>query len=119
MIETEIQSIAEQIGKLKAQLEILQKVQREMDGKPVAKRRRSPPVQPVVLNIMEHVAALGATSTEVDEAVRLTIPSVAKDTVGSILSRLKSDGALVYDGERYFIKRFAPRPFDDGLRAVS
>src|SRR3546814_8822515 len=49
------------------------------------------------------------------------LPAVAKDTVGSVLSRLKSEGALVYVGERYYEKRFAPqnRPFDPGLRAVN
>src|SRR3546814_21075649 len=49
------------------------------------------------------------------------LPAVAKDTVGSVLSRLKSEGALVYVGARYYEKRFAPqnRPFDPGLRAVN
>jgi hypothetical protein len=35
---------------------------------------------------------------------------VAKDTVGSVLSRLKSDGALVYVGERYYEKGQEPKP---------
>ena len=64
----------------------------------------------------------GATSTEVDELVRQKVPSVAKDTVGSVLSRLKGDGALVHDGERYYDKRFAPKPqppFEKMFRVAS
>src|SRR3546814_5620408 len=82
---------------------------------------RSPSVKPMVLDIMSVVGEAGATSQEVDAKVRETNPAVAKDTVGSVLSRLKSEGALVYVGERYYEKRFAPqnRPFDPGLRAVN
>lgn len=52
----------------------------------------------------------GASSAEVDEQVRARVPTVAKDTVGSVLSRLKSDGALVYVGERYYEKGQEPKP---------
>lgn len=92
----------------------------EMSGQPLKPARtRSPNIKPLVLDIMAKAAEAGATSKEVDEAVRANVPTVAQDTVGSVLSRLKSDGALVYDGERYYEKRFAPapRPFE-GLRNV-
>lgn len=86
---------------------------------PVA-RRRAQSVKPQVLDIMASVRETGATTIEVDALVRERIPDVAKDTVGSILSRLKSDGALAYDGVRYYEKRFAPAPkATEGLRAVS
>lgn len=71
---------------------------------------------------MREAAFDGATTSEVDDLVRRKVPSVAKDTVGSILSRLKSEGALVYIGERYYEKQYAPKettPFDKGLRAVN
>jgi len=85
----------------------------------VSTRKRAPSVKPLVLDIMREVAEFGATSQEVDAKVREQNPAVAKDTVGSVLSRLKGDGALVYEGERYYEKRHAPqRPFDPGLRAV-
>ena len=121
MIEAELQAIREQITRLKAQEEVLLKVQRSMTGLPeTVKRKRAPSVKPMVLDIMAAVGEAGATSQEVDAKVRETNPAVAKDTVGSVLSRLKSEGALVYEGERYYEKRWAPhRPFDPGLRAVS
>jgi hypothetical protein len=67
---------------------------------------------------MHRAGFTGATSAEVDEAVRRQVPTVAKDTVGSVLSRLKSDGALTHDGERYYEKRFAPQP-GGSFRVVS
>ncbi len=73
-------------------------------------RRRASPVKPLVLDIMRDVGTSGATSNEVDAEVRKTVPAVAKDTVGSVLSRLKSDGALVYVGERYYEKGQEPKP---------
>jgi hypothetical protein len=80
-------------------------------------RTRSPNIKPLILDIMTAVEANGATSAEVSARVKDAVPTVAKDTVGSILSRLKADGALAFDGERYYASRFAqkadPRPFPE------
>lgn len=119
MIEAKLQAIRDEIATLKAQERVLQDLLGEMSGQPAKPaRKRSPSVKPLVLDIMSRVGPAGATSKEVDEAVRANVPTVAQDTVGSVLSRLKSDGALVYDGERYYEKRHAPRPSEGGLRAV-
>jgi len=91
----------------------------EVAQMPTEPRKRAASVKPIVLDIMGAVGEAGATTAEVDTKVRETVPNVAKDTVGSILSRLKSEGALVYEGDRYYEKRFAPkRPFDH-IRVVS
>ena len=120
MIEGKLKAIRDQIATLQAQEKVLLDLLAEMSGKPVkVTRKRSPSVKPLVLDIMAGAAEAGATSKEVDEAVRASIPTVAQDTVGSVLSRLKSDGALVYDGERYYEKRYTPGPFDGGLRAMN
>ncbi len=78
-------------------------------------RKRSPNIKPLILDYMKSVEARGATSIEVSAIIKERVPTVAKDSVGSILSRLKADGALAYDGERYYDARFAPkteRPFE-------
>jgi len=123
MIEAKLAAIRGQIATLQAQEKVLADLLAEMKGEtpaPKSQRTRSPSVKPLVIDIMRDVGEMGATSREVDEMVRRHIPTVANDTVGSVLSRLKGDGALVYDGDRYYEKRFAPapRPFDGGLRAV-
>lgn len=125
IIKAQLEAVRAQIERLRVKEETLLDLLRELSGEPVATeapvRKRAPNVKPMVLDIMHEVGERGATSAEVDELVRARNPLVAKDTVGSVLSRLKSEGAFVYDGERYYEKRFAPspRPFDGGLRAVT
>lgn len=113
MLETELERVRSEIEKLRVEEALLLKMIGKMSGAPVPAapktRTRSPSVKPVVLDIMNHAGFTGATTAEVDERVRAVVPSVAKDTVGSILSRLKSDGALVYWGERYYEKQYAPK----------
>lgn len=120
MIDEKLAGIRAEIARLKAQEEVLLELKAQSGEHPpmAAARKRSPNIKPLVLDLMRIAGTVGATSGEVDHAVRLRVPSVAKDTVGSVLSRLKSDGALVYDGERYYEKRFAPQP-GGGLRAVT
>ena len=121
MIERELARVRADIDKLKAQEEVLQKILTHSNGEtPSPPRKRSANIKPLVLDIMAQVGFTGATTTEVDRLVREKVPTVAKDSVGSILSRLKSAGALTYDGERYYEKRFTPAapPQGGGLRAV-
>lgn len=125
IIEGELARIRAEIERLRAQEDVLLDLQRKMSGEPTpppTPRKRSPSIKPLVIDIMHAAGFAGATTGEVDEMVRRDIPSVAKDTVGSVLSRLKADGALIYDGDRYYEKQFAPKPkapFEGGLRAVN
>lgn len=117
IVKAQLEAVRAQIERLRIKEETLVEILHEISGEPVAiepqARRRAPSVKPHVLDFMREVAERGATSAEVDTAIRALNPTVAKDTVGSVLSRLKSEGALVYDGERYYEKRYAPqRPFE-------
>jgi hypothetical protein len=123
-IKNKLTIIRAEIVRLQAQEEILVDLLGHEGGEPPpkAQRRRSPNIKPLVLDLMHKAGFTGATTAEVDYAVRQRVPSVAKDTVGSVLSRLKALGALTYNGERYYEKQFTPKeqpPFDAGLRVVS
>lgn len=120
MIEAKLQAIRDQIAALRIQEKVLVDLLADLNPTAKPQRQRSPSIKPLVLSYMASVGEAGATSKEVDEAIRERVPTVGNDTVGSVLSRLKADGALVYEGDRYFEKRFAPvqRPFDSTLRAV-
>lgn len=110
MMESELERVQREIERLKVEESLLLKMLAKMRGEePAPSRTRSPSVKPIVIDIMRQAGAAGATTQEVDEQVREKVPSVAKDTVGSVLSRLKGDGALVYVGERYYEKQFAPK----------
>lgn len=120
VMKAKLVEIRTQIAMLQAQEKLLMELLEE-EPKKRAVRQRSSAIKPIVIDYMTSVGSEGATSREVDEHVRGKVPTVAQDTVGSILSRLKSDGALVYDGDRYYEKKHAPDndPFGlNGLRAV-
>ena len=121
IIKSQLETVRAQIERLRVKEETLLELLRELTGEPIAEqkplRSRAPNVKPLVLDFMREVGERGATKVEVDQAVRTLNPAVAKDTVGSVLSRLKADGALGYEGDRYYEKRFTPRPFE-GLRNV-
>ncbi len=109
MIDEELARVRAEIERLKIEESVLLKMRGKMTGEePKRQRSRAAPVKPVVLDVMKAAGPNGATTAEVDEQVRARVPTVAKDTVGSVLSRLKGDGALVYHGERYYEKRFDP-----------
>lgn len=121
-IKEELAIVQAEIARLRIKESVLLDLQRKVTGEapPQDNKRRAVNIKPLVIDIMGKVGTAGATSKEVDDAVRATHPGVGTATVGSVLSRLKADGALVFDGERYFEKRFAPqRPFDPPLRAVN
>ena len=117
-LDAEIARLDAEIARLQGERAGLMRAKELLTGEPASSkaepRKRATSVTPLVLDIMSEVGAAGATTAEVDARVRETVPAVAKDTVGSILSRLKSEGALVYEGDRYYEKRHAPerRPFD-------
>jgi len=120
MVQEELERVRSEIERLRHEEAVLVKLLNKMSG--TQTRTRSPSVKPVVLDIMRAAGTQGASTAEVDERVREKVPTVAKDTVGSILSRLKADGALVYENERYYERQFAPKPdspFDRSLRAVT
>lgn len=126
-IKEELANVREQMARLRIKEETLVDLLRKVSGEaespplmPPQQRKRSSSVKPLVIDIMAKAGATGATSKEVDDEIRKVVPSVAAATVGSVLSRLKADGALIYEAERYYEKRFAPsRPFEPPLRAVS
>jgi hypothetical protein len=114
-LEEEVSRIDAEIERLKARRQAFLDAMAIVSGvtptepqPPAPARKRAANVKPLILEIMAHALDKGATSAEVDELVRQKVPNVAKDTVGSVLSRLKGDGALVHNGERYYDKRFAP-----------
>lgn len=124
VIREELALVQAEIARLKIRESVLLDLQRRIAGQPPAPpepRKRAVNIKPLVIDIMAKAGSAGATSKDVDDAVRVTHPSVGDATVASVLSRLKADGALAFDGERYYEKRYAPpsRPFEPQSRAVN
>jgi hypothetical protein len=118
-LDDEIARLDAEIARLQGERAGLVRAKQLLCGDPVeaTQRKRAPSLKPQILDFMAHRGDRGATTAEVFEAISLFVEDVKKDSVGSILSRLKSEGALVYDGDRYYEKKYAPsRPFD--LRVI-
>lgn len=124
-LDDEIQRIDTAIARLQIEREAIIRARALLMGEPLlapaSQRKRSSNIKPLILDLMARAGTAGATGAVIADLVREQVPTVAKDTPGSVLSRLKADGALVYDGERYYDKRFAPkgdRSIIEGIRAV-
>ena len=125
-LDANIDKAATRISEMLAAKQALQEVLAVMTGTPVAnpvqeRKPRATNVKGVVLDIMANAGAAGRTSAEVVLEAAERIPGIARDTVSSVLSRLKGAEALVYDGLRYYDSRYAPRPGDvavSHIRAV-
>lgn len=61
----------------------------------------------IVLSLYEQAAETGLSTAECVAAASMAGTPLKGTSVSSLLSRLKSDGVLMYDGERYRLKRFA------------
>jgi hypothetical protein len=125
-IDDEIARTDSEIARLQAIREGLILAKAALNGElepKVEVKKRSANVKPLILDIMSVAGRTGSTSSQVFSAVRESAPNVSKETVGSVLSRLKSDGALSFDGERYYDTRFSPkaepRPFEPKVIRMS
>lgn len=61
----------------------------------------------IVLSLYDQAAEAGLSTAECVAAASKAGTPLKATSVSSLLSRLKSDGVLMYDGERYRLKRFA------------
>jgi hypothetical protein len=109
-LDEQIAMIDRQIQELQIKRQGLTEFRATLAGEPEAPavKKRVTNVKPMVLDIMREAGAEGATSAEVYELARQINPAVGRDTISSVLSRLKGDGALSYSGERYYEKQYAP-----------
>jgi hypothetical protein len=88
---------------------------------PVARKRRTS-TKSVVLDLLEDVGTTGLNASIAVELANRRGVSIERASVSSLLSRLKSDGIIEFDGERYRLKKYAPNPEPrtnlDGLNVV-
>lgn len=75
-------------------------------------------VKATVLDLLEEVGTTGLNAVTAVEIAERRGMSLDKGSVSSLLSRFKRDGIVVYDNDKYRLKKFAqqPRPH---MRVVS
>lgn len=97
-----LEIILREIDKLKAQESVLRDLIREVNGEPKAKPRapRSN-VKQTILELLERAGDAGLNATSAVETAARDGISLERGTVSSLLSRLKNEGVVVYDGSVY------------------
>jgi hypothetical protein len=131
-LDQQIDDLTRKLGEATTARKCLRDVYASMGGPPIGddfgtettRRTRIPNVKGTVLDIMARAGSTGRTSIEVLTEASHRSPGVSRDTISSVLSRLKSDGALRYDGMRYFDAKIASASPDPAkpaplFRAVS
>ena len=109
-LDEQIAMIDRQIQELQFKRLGLLEFKSSLSGEPetAVVKKRATNVKPMVLDIMRVAGAQGATSAEVYDLARRLNPIIGRETISSVLSRLKADGALTYSGERYYEKQATP-----------
>lgn len=77
-------------------------------------------IKSVVFDLLERVGTSGLDASRAVEMANADGLTLKKNSVSSLLSRLKADGAVVFDGSLYRLPKFVKRPDDDpfALRVI-
>ncbi len=76
-------------------------------------------IKGIVLDLLEDVGTTGLNATDAVELANKKGLTIERASVSSLLSRLKKDGVVVYDGNKYRLPKYAPSdddPSAPGLR---
>ena len=96
---------------LRARLDEVEGLIRAMSGAPVpeqAVRAKRGDLKEIILSLYDEAAEAGLSSQECVAAASTKRGVLLQPaSVSSALSRFKADGVLMFDGERYRLKRFA------------
>lgn len=101
--------ILREIEKLRAQESLIRDMIREASGEPKVKPRapRSN-VKQTILDLLEKAGEEGLNAAMAVETAARSGVSLERGTVSSLLSRLKNENVVVYDGSVYRLKAFRP-----------
>ena len=109
VLEERLELVLREIDKLRAQETLLRDMIREASGEPKVKPRapRSN-VKQTVLALLEDAGASGLNATIAVERAAQAGTSLERGTVSSLLSRLKNEGVVKYDGSVYTLENSKP-----------
>lgn len=103
--------------RLKTEIDLLQSLLAEANGsteQPTPKRRAArSDVKQIVLSMLETVGTGGLNAAIVSEMADKQGTPVDRQSASSLLSRLKNQGVVVYDGRRYRLAQHENTPQDD------
>lgn len=80
------------------------------------RRRNRRNVKKTAMDLIVDAGSAGVTANEIVERAAVAGRQLDRGSVSSLLSRLKREGVLVFNGERYFLAGDRPNP--PGLKVV-
>ncbi|TCP43960.1 hypothetical protein [Rhodovulum marinum] len=109
-LEDRLSRIRSEMEKLRIQEELVLDMMREERGEPAPKKRaKRANVKRTVLDLLTAVGAGGLNAAiAVDMAAKDGV-ELERGSVSSLLSRLKNEGTVTYDGEVYRLKEHSNR----------
>ena len=105
-----LDNIRREIEKLQAQESLLLDMLGEEPQKAIAKRAPKGSVKIRVLELLESQGRSGLNAAKAVELSEANGDALDRGSVSSLLSRLKQDGVVVYDGSNYRLKKHTGMP---------
>lgn len=105
-----LDSIRREIEKLQAQEALLLDMMGEAPVKAATKRAPKGSVKVLVLELLESQGRSGLNAAKAVELSEANGNALDRGSVSSLLSRLKQDGVVVYDGSNYRLKKYTGMP---------
>jgi hypothetical protein len=115
-IVAEIQDLEQKLQEAKVKLALCDELLGEDGGDPSGSRGRN--TKKTVMTIVTEADRAGVTPTEVVEKAAAKGKSLNAGSVASLLSKLKADKTLVFNGMRYYVAGREPPEDVPALRAV-
>lgn len=101
-LEERLDLVLREIDKLRAKEDLLRDMIREAKGEPKVKfRAPRSNVKQTILDLLEAAGEAGLNATSAVETAARAGTTLERGTVSSLLSRLKHEGVVIYDGSVY------------------
>jgi hypothetical protein len=96
---TQLKEFQDRLAELNLAISLLTGESEEPASEPQRRRRH---VKTTVMELIAGSGQTGVTAAEIVEQARSRGRELDRPSVSSLLSKLKADGVLTFDGERYF-----------------
>ena len=123
-LEELLEQLDRQMDELRLKREGVELALRALSGdsadKPARVRARRSNVKTAVIDLLRHVRDEGLNAVKaIDLARELRDEKLERGSVSSLLSRLKKEGTVVYDGKLYRLKEYAPGARSEDVSVAS
>ncbi|PTE07441.1 hypothetical protein [Mesorhizobium helmanticense] len=112
MIQEELTAKEEQLRILQAEINLLRSLLARANGDPdpTVARKRAPRsnVKNLILALLQETGTAGLNAAIAVEMAEKRGQKLERGSASSLLSRLKSDGTITYDNDRYRLKGIEP-----------